>query len=52
MGKIMEELKYRCSLRSPCGGIVEKVLTQGEIDLLETEGWFILSKALYDEKSH
>lgn len=48
----MEELKYRCSLRSPSGGIVEKVLTQGELDLLENEGWFILSKALYDEKSY
>ena len=47
----MEELKYRCSLRSPSGGIIEKVLTQGELDSLQNEGWFLLSKALYDEKS-
>ncbi len=46
----MEELKYHCSLRSPSGGIVEKVLTQGELDSLQNEGWFLLNKALYDEK--
>ncbi len=48
----MEELKYRCSLRSPGGGVVEKVLTEGELKLLENEGWFIINKALYDEKSY
>jgi len=34
----MEELKYRCTLVSPTGGFIEKILTEQELNLLEFEG--------------
>jgi hypothetical protein len=48
----MEELKYRCSLRTPSGGLVEKILTKIEMELLQNEGWQLINKVLYDEKTY